>query len=86
MCISSKITQLKFSQQIYSFREKSTAVFTKCCNDFEPVPTLRGLLYSKCSFREVYHRLYGRKFRFTATSQTFRFTATSSKAQHFVPN
>ena len=40
MCISCKITPLKFNQQIYSFGQKLTAVFTKCHTDFEPVPTL----------------------------------------------
>ena len=40
MCISCKTPPLKFNQQIYSFGQKSTAVFTKCRNDFEPVPTL----------------------------------------------
>ena len=40
MCISCKIIPLKFNQQIYSFGQKSTAVFTKCRTDFEPVPTL----------------------------------------------
>ena len=40
MCISCKITQLKFNQQMYSFGQKSTDVFTKCRTDFEPVPTL----------------------------------------------
>ena len=29
--------------------------------------TIRGYLYSKLSFGEVYRRIYGRKFSFTAT-------------------
>ena len=30
-------------------------------------------MYSKCSFGEVYRRLYGQKFRFTVTRQQRRF-------------
>ena len=41
LCASAvKITPLKFNQQIYSFGQKSIAVFTKCRTDFEPAPSL----------------------------------------------
>ena len=37
------------------------------CNKIDK--TLRGELYSKFSFGEVYRRIYGRKFSFTATRE-----------------
>ena len=43
-------------------------------HSYFPDEWFRGKLYSKCSFGEVYRRLYGRKFRFTATLQLSRKT------------
>ena len=40
MCLNCKITPLKFNQQIYSFGQNSTDVFTKYCTDFEQAPAL----------------------------------------------